>query len=76
MKKEIIKAIFNNILDLEEGQIAEDSSPEDFLEWDSMANVNIMLALEEEFKIKFKLDDIEDAKNVTDFINLVNKYTQ
>ena len=68
--------IFNDILDLEEGQLTPESSPEDIDEWDSMANVNIIVALEEEFKIKFKLEDIQDAKVVNDFINLVVNYTE
>mgnify|MGYP001424900247 FL=1 len=68
--------IFNDILDLEEGQLTPESSPEDIDEWDSMATVNIIVALEEEFKIKFKLDDIQDVKVVNDFINLVDSYTK
>ena len=68
--------VFNDILDLEEGQLTPESSPEDIDEWDSMANVNIIVALEEEFKIKFKLEDIQDAKVVNDFINLVGNYTE
>jgi acyl carrier protein len=68
--------IFNDILGLEEGQLTPESSPEDIDEWDSMANVNIIVALEEEFKIKFKLDDIQDVKVVNDFINLVGSYTK
>jgi acyl carrier protein len=68
--------IFNDILDLEEGQLTPESSPEDIDEWDSMANVNIIVALEGEFKIKFKLEDIEDVKTVNDFINLVGSYTK
>ena len=68
--------IFNDILDLEAGKLTQESSPEDIDEWDSMANVNIIVALEEEFKIKFKLEDIQDAKTVNDFINLVDRYTE
>ena len=68
--------IFNDILDLEEGQLTPESSPEDIDEWDSMANVNIIVALEEEFEIKFKLEDILDVKTVNDFINLVDSYTK
>ena len=68
--------IFNDILDLEAGQLTQESSPEDIAEWDSMANVNIIVALEEEFKIRFKLEDIQDAKTVNDFINLVDNYTE
>ena len=68
--------IFNDILDLEAGKLTQESSPEDIDEWDSMANVNIIVALEEEFKIRFKLEDIQDAKTVNDFINLVDNYTE
>jgi len=67
--------IFNDILDLEPGQLTQESTAEDIDEWDSMANVNIIVALEEEFKIKFKLEDIQDAKTVNDFIALLEKYT-
>jgi|TARA_B110000259_G_C13999609_1_gene395765 acyl carrier protein len=68
--------VFNDILDLEEGQLTPESSPIDIDEWDSMANVNIIVALEEEFEIKFKLEDILDVKTVNDFINLVGSYTK
>jgi acyl carrier protein len=76
MNTALIIEIFNDILDLEEGCVTQDLSPEDIDNWDSMANINIIVALEEEFKIKFKLEDIQDAKTVNDFINLVNKYNQ
>lgn len=68
--------VFNDILDLEEGQLTLESSPLDIDEWDSMASVNIIVALEEEFEIKFKLEDIQDVKTVNDFINLVGSYTK
>ena len=76
MNKASIIEIFNDILDLDEGCVTQDSTPEDIDNWDSMSNVNIIVALEEEFRIKFKLEDIQDARTVNDFINLVNKYTQ
>ena len=76
MNKASIIEIFNDILDLDEGCVTQDSTPEDIDNWDSMSNVNIIVALEEEFRIKFKLEDIQDARTVKDFINLVNKYTQ
>jgi acyl carrier protein len=76
MNKASIIEIFNDILDLDEGCVTQDSTPEDIDNWDSMSNVNIIVALEEEFRIKFKLEDIQDAQTVNDFINLVNKYTQ
>ena len=76
MNKALIIEIFHDILDLDEGCVTQDSTPEDIDNWDSMSNVNIIVALEEEFRIKFKLEDIQDARTVNDFINLVNKYTK
>ena len=75
MNISLVIEVFNDILDLETGQLTQESTPEDIDEWDSMANVNIIVALEQEFKIKFKLEDIQDAKTVNDFIALVDRYT-
>ena len=72
MNSEIIIEIFTDILDKEEGEITEFSSPEDIDEWDSVATVNLIVAIESEFNIKLRLEDIENAKNVKDFIGLVD----
>ena len=76
MKKESIIEIFSDILDLEKDIINLESSPEDIYEWDSLANVNIIIALEEELRTKFKLEDLEDIKTLNDFIELANKYSK
>ncbi len=76
MKKESIIEIFSDILDLEKDIINLESSPEDIDEWDSLANVNIIIALEEELRTKFKLEDLEDIKTLNDFIELANKYSK
>lgn len=72
MNSEVIIEIFTDILDKEEGEITEFSSPEDIDEWDSVATVNLIVAIESEFNIKLRLEDIENAKNVKDFIDLVD----
>ena len=41
-----------------------------------MINVNIIIALEEELRTKFKLEDLEDIKTLNDFIELANKYSK
>ena len=62
MNSEVIIEIFTDILDKEEGEITEFSSPEDIDEWDSVATVNLIVAIESEFNIKLRLEDIENAK--------------
>jgi acyl carrier protein len=39
--------------------------------WDSMAHINIIVALEHEFGIKFKTASLEEAQNVGDLVHLI-----
>ena len=39
--------------------------------WDSMAHINIIVALEHEFKIKFKTASLEEAQNTGDLVKLI-----
>ena len=63
--------IFEDILDKENGIINLNSTPKDIEEWDSVATINIIVAIEDEFGIKFKLKDVQEAKSVKDFVELV-----
>lgn len=63
--------IFEDILDKESGKINLNSTPKDIEEWDSVATINIIVAIEDEFGIKFKLKDVQEAKSVKDFLELV-----
>jgi acyl carrier protein len=63
--------IFEDILDEESGKINLNSTPKDIEEWDSVATINIIVAIENEFGIKFKLKDVQEAKSVKDFLELV-----
>ena len=65
--------IFEDILDIENGKINLNSTPEDIEEWDSVATINIIVAIEEEFGIKFKLKDVQEAKSVKDFLELIEE---
>ena len=66
--------IEGDILDQEKGIINLKTTPADIDEWDSVANINIIVSLEGEFGIKFKLKDVQEAKTVQDFVELVEAY--
>lgn len=69
----IIK-IFEDILDVKKGTIKLETTSSDIDKWDSIATVNIIIALEEEFKLKFKLEDIQAVKTVQDFVDIVQAH--
>jgi acyl carrier protein len=39
--------------------------------WDSMAHINIIVALEHEFGMKFKTASLEEAQNTGDLVKLI-----
>ena len=55
-------------------EISLTTASSDIDQWDSVATVNIIVALEEEFRIKFKLEDIQTLETVQDFVDLVQAH--
>ena len=74
MSVSTIIEIFQDILDVKKGTVSLKTTSSDIDQWDSLATVNIMAALEEEFGIKFKLEDIQTVKTVQDFVELVQAH--
>ena len=74
MSVSTIIEIFQDILDVKKGTVSLKTASSDIDQWDSVATVNIIVALEEEFGIKFKLKDIQTVKTVQDFVELVQAH--
>ena len=58
IEKRII-LIMSEVFDINKDMIKNDSSTNNLVEWDSMNHMNLIVALEEEFKCDFDEDDIE-----------------
>jgi acyl carrier protein len=56
--------IFSDILEVDEEELEDNFGPKDSALWDSMNNLRLVTAIEEEFKIKLSMDDINQ---MTDF---------
>jgi len=66
-----VQDIFRDIFD-EDNLVLEDTTNSDTIEeWDSLNHINLVSAIEKEFKIKFALGELMDLKNVGDMINLM-----
>ena len=74
MSVSTIIEIFQDILDVKKGTVSLETTSSDIDQWDSVATVNIIVALEEEFRIKFKLEDIQTLETVQDFVDLVQAH--
>ena len=65
--------IFNDVLDLDDIQLSELTSPNDLEEWDSLSHIQLVVAIEKEFKIKFKSSEIISWKNVGSIVNSIQE---
>jgi acyl carrier protein len=66
---QIISKVFN----VDISKIGDDTSPENLEEWDSFNFYVLLDEIENEFKIKFNLDETLDIKKIGDFKRLLEK---
>ena len=60
-----IKNIMSAVFEIPEEQIKDNSSPDTIESWDSLKHMNLIIALEEEFKVEFTDNEIFELMNYT-----------
>ncbi len=67
-----LKKIFLNELNLQDFNFQDETTANQVPGWDSLNHINIILAIEKEFNIKFKGLEILKARNVGDLQKLID----
>jgi acyl carrier protein len=70
---EEVQAIFRDVFDQPDLVITRESNASTVEDWDSLAHVNLVTAIERRFKVKFALGELQDLKNVGDMLDLLAK---
>lgn len=70
--KERLQEIFRDVFDDEELEIRDDMSAKDIEDWDSLAQINLIIAIEKEFGVKFNLEEVSKLKNIGEMLELIN----
>jgi acyl carrier protein len=68
-----LQDIFRDIFDDDEITLTAATSAADIPEWDSFNHVNIIVASEMRFGVKFRAAELDELKNVGDFVGLLQK---
>jgi acyl carrier protein len=70
---EILNEIFRQVFDDDTIVVNRATTANDIEEWDSLTHINLAVAVEVRFKIKFALGELQTLKNVGDMVDLINR---
>ena len=66
-----VKSIFREELELEDLELNDETTADDVEEWDSLSHVQLVVAMEKAFGIKFSSREILSWDNVGDLIDCI-----
>ena len=66
-----VQEIFRDVLDNEEIELTFDTVADDVEEWDSLSHIQLIVAIEKYFGLKFTAKEIMEWNTVGDMINRI-----
>ena len=70
-----LQTIFDTVF-LESVVLTPEISAKDVPEWDSLTHISLMVSVEKAFGVRFRVGEIENAKNIGEFADLIFKRQQ
>ena len=61
-----LNSIISKVMDVPESEINDQSSPENIESWDSFHGLVLVDELENNFNVKFTIEEVSDVQNVGD----------
>lgn len=63
--------VFRSVFDDETIQINDDMTARDVEEWDSLNHINLIVAIEKDFSVKFTTREVTSLKDVGELVRLL-----
>ena len=68
-----LEPIFRDVLDNSRLNLTRESNASNVAGWDSLAHINLISAIEQQFGISFTLGELQELKNVGEMIDLMER---
>jgi acyl carrier protein len=66
-----VQHAFQGAFDLDPHSITADTQPDDIPQWDSLGHATLAASLEQEFSIRFDIDELMALENVREILRIV-----
>ncbi len=63
--------VFKRVFDDASISLSDSTTAQDIEGWDSLTHINLIIEIEEEFGLRFTVDDISGLKNVGEMVTMV-----
>ena len=73
-KEEIYNAldeVFQEVFEDDEIHVNEFTTADDIEDWDSLEHINLVVAVENKFGIKFNMNEVTTMKNVGEMVDII-----
>ena len=68
---EVLNSIFRTVFDDESITVDENTTSDDIEDWDSLEHINLIVAVEKSFEIKFSINEIHSMESVGDMARMI-----
>lgn len=70
---EKLTEVFEDVFDDEDLEISETITSDDIEGWDSLVHINLIGSIEDEFGIKFAMEDLKNLESVSKIIDRIQE---
>lgn len=68
---EALNQVFQDVFDDDEIQVGNSTTADDIEDWDSLEHINLIVAVEKRFGIKFNMGEVTTMKNVGEMADII-----
>jgi acyl carrier protein len=68
---ERLTEVFIDVFDDEDIELSDKTTSDDIEDWDSLEHVNLIVAIEQEFGMKFTMGEVTGMKNVGAMVDII-----
>ena len=70
---EKLNEVFRDVFDDEDITVTDTTTAEDIEDWDSLEHINLVVAAEKCFGIKFSMGEVSGMKNVGEMVDIITQ---